>query len=358
MKNDNTFTKDIESSIKLLKENDEVTGEIFSIEHLSVYVDLKDQGIGIIFGKEYLDSKESLKNFKKGDLITAKIKNFKNEDGYMELSITEIRKKKLWEGLNDKKKSNEIFQVRIFSANKGGLLTKIDGVSAFLPVSQLSSKNYPRIEGGDVDKILLKLQSYIDKDFNVRVIDFDQKEEKIILTEKAQENEKISEVLEKHYKLGEVVGGVISGTAKFGAFIKFKKEGVEDIEGLIHISEIDWKLLSSPLEVLSVGDNVKAKIINISNSKVFLSIKTLSESPWEAMSKKYKVGDDITGTVIKFNPYGAFVKINDKIQALIHISQFKDIYDMQQVLEIGKDYNFKILVLEPRFFKINLKLKI
>ncbi len=357
MNQQNAFTVDINSDIKLLKQDDEISGKIIHIEHSALYVDLKDQGVGIIFGKEFLDSKDSLQKLDKGDIIIAKVLNFKNQEGYMELSVTDIRKRELWENLKKKKNNNEIFQVKIITANKGGLLTKIAGVSAFIPVSQLSSKNYPRVEGGDADKILRKLRSYIGKEFSVRVADFDQIEEKIILTEKAQESEKISEVLKNNYKEGEVVEGVISGTAKFGVFIKFKKQGVESIEGLVHISEIDWKLLSSPTEVVGVGDNVKAKIINISDSKVFLSIKALQENPWGEMVKKYKKGSEILGTITKFNLYGAFVQLNDKIQALIHISQFRSIEDMQNSLEIGKEYNFEILVLEPRYFKINLKLK-
>ncbi len=357
MNKQNTFTVDVDSDIKLFKKDDKISGKIINIGHSALYVDLKDQGVGLVYGKEFLDSKDSLKKLNKGDVIVAKVLNFKNEDGYMELSIADIQKKQLWEKLLEKKNNNEIFKVKIFSANKGGLLTKIVGVPAFLPVSQLSSKNYPRVEGGNAEKILEKLQSYIGKEFNVRVADFNQAEEKIILTEKAQENEKISEVLESNYKVGEIIDGIISGTAKFGAFIKFKKPGVNDLEGLIHISELDWKLISTPLDVIKVGDKVKAKIINISNSKVFLSIKTLKVSPWEDISKKYNVGSDISGTITKFNPYGAFVQINDKIQALIHISQFKDIESMQKSLEIGKEYKFEILILEPQNFKINLKLK-
>jgi len=353
----NGFAVDINSDIKIAKVGDEVQGEIFSIEHSAVYIDLRDQGVGIIYGKEFIESKDSLKKLKKGDIVTAEVKDFKNEDGYMELSVTGIQKKQLWQSLEDKKENNEIFQVKIVSANKGGLIANIAGIPAFIPVSQLSSAHYPRVEDGEATKILQKLQPFINKEFNVRVADFNEAEEKIILTEKAEENEKISVILEKNYNVGDVVEGVISGTAKFGAFIRFNKEGVDDIEGLIHISEIDWKLLSSPLEVLKVGQKVQAKIINISDSKVFLSIKALQENPWQEIAKNYKKGSEISGKITKFSPYGAFVQINKKIQALIHISQFKSVEDMQNSLEIGKEYNFEILVLEPHNFKINLKLK-
>ncbi len=366
----NTFV-DSDLSIKISKVGEEVEGPIIQIEHSALYVDLKDQGIGIIYGKEFLNAKDSLKKLKKGDIITAKVINFKNKDGYMELSVVDTYKQKFWENLKEKEKNNEIFKVKILSANKGGLLTEVAGVAAFIPVSQLSSKNYPRVEEGEISKILQKLQSFIGKELDVRVLNSDKREGKIILSEKIQENEKISESLANNYKIGEIVKGIISGIAKFGAFIRFQKkrassepskevsdikEGILDIEGLIHVSEIDWKLLSDPSEILKVGDKIEAKIINISKSKVFLSRKALQPNPWDEMAKKYKLGSQIKGTVTKFNPYGAFVQINEKIQGLVHISQFKNINEMQNSLIVGKEYNFEIILFEPQKYKINLKI--
>lgn len=351
----NTFI-DTDPTTRLPKIGDEVSGKVIQIGHSVIYLDLKEQGAGIIYGKEFLNSKESLKKLEIGDTIHAKIIDFKNKDGYMELSVSDVQKKELWKDLKEKQKNNESFVIKVLSANKGGLLTKISGVPAFLPVSQLSSKNYPRITDGEATKILQKLQSFIGKDFKIRVLDIDEGEEKIILSEKIQEEEKTEEFLEKNYKLGEIVKGTISGTAKFGAFIKFQKEGVNEVEGLIHISELDWRLLSNPTDVVKIGDKIDAKIINITKSKVFLSRKALQPSPWEDITKKYKVGSQIKGTVTKFNPYGAFVQLTEQTQGLIHISQFKNIDEMQDVLEIGKEYNFEITLFEPKKMKINLKI--
>jgi len=214
----------------------------------------------------------------------------------------------------------------------------------------LLPENYPRVEKGDSTKILKELQKFVGQEMKVKIFDLDARQGKLILSEKAKENEKIKEMLKK-YKVGDVVKGEITGVTDFGVFIKFN-----DLEGLIHISELDWQLIEDPSDIVKIGDKVKAKIISINEDKVSLSLKALKQDPWKEIEDKFKKGDVIEGKVTKFNPYGAFVELAPKIQGLIHISEFGTKTKMQEVLKIGEKYKFQVLSLDPKEHRMSLKL--
>jgi len=260
--------------------------------------------------------------------------------------------------LREMRDSEQILNVRITGVNKGGLLTSLDGIQAFLPVSQLAPEHYPRVADADKQKILKELQKFIGKTLEVKILDLLAEENKLILSEKAKSEEKTKEVL-KNYKKGDIIEGEITGIADFGAFIKFPLD-VEDknnqIEGLIHISELDWQLVENPAEVVKVGEIVKAQIININNNQVFLSLKSLKQNPWEEIEKQYKKGDIIKGKVTKFSAFGAFVEIAPKIRGLCHISEFESKEKMEEQMKVGETYDFQILLIEPKEHRMSLKL--
>ncbi len=227
------------------------------------------------------------------------------------------------------------------------------GIPGFLPVSQLSSQNYPKIEGGDNQKILKALQKFVGKDMEVRVFDLNPKENKLILSEKLKEIHENKEIIEQ-YNPGDIVEGEITGIVDFGAFVKF---GEEDLEGLVHISELDWQLIENPSQVVKVGEKVKLKIIDIDNNKVSLSLKALKKDPWDDISKKYKKGDVVEGKVTKLNSFGAFVQLSAKIQGLCHVSEFGSVEKMEQTIEEGKKYKFQIISIEPKEHRMSLKIE-
>jgi len=342
----------IVNQIKSLRIGEIVNGKIIGVGRSSVFIDLTPYGTGIIYGKEFFQAKDILKNLKIGDTVAGKVIELENENGYIELSLKEADIELTLVSLKEKKEKGENIKVKILKANKGGLVTEISGMSAFLPVSQLSPEHYPKVEEGDKSKILIELQQFIGKELEVKILDLDLREGKLILSEKAKDTEKLKEDLKK-YKSGDIIEGKISGITDFGAFIKFDKE----LEGLIHISELDWQLINNPSEIVKVGDKVKAKIIEISNNKIFLSLKALKEDPWIGIEKKYKKTDIVKGKITKFNPFGAFVQIEPKIQGLIHVSEFGTAAKMKEMLELNKDYNFQILLINPKQHRMSLKLK-
>ena len=335
-----------------------IEGKVVARDRSSLFIDLGINGTGIIYGKEFYSVKDVIKNLKVGDKVFAKIVEVENDEGYRELSLRDATKEIGWQRLRELKESGQILSVRVTGVNKGGLLTSLDGIQAFLPVSQLAPEHYPRVVDADKQKILKELQKFIGKTLEVKILDLLAQENKLILSEKAKSEEKTKEVL-KNYKKGDIIEGEITGIADFGAFIKFPlptEDKNEQIEGLIHISELDWQLVENPAEVVKVGETVKAQIIDINNNQVFLSLKSLKKNPWEEIEKEYKKGDIIKGKVTKFSAFGAFVEIMPKIRGLCHISEFESKEKMEEQLKVGETYNFQVLLIEPKEHRMSLKL--
>jgi len=341
-------------ALRPFRVGDIVEGIIIGIGRSSVYLNLGPRGTGIIFGREFLEEKDQLKGVNEGDTIAAKIVELENDDGYIELSLREAGRELTWGKLKEQKATEELLKVKIVGANKGGLLADVFGMQAFLPVSQLSQEHYPKVEDGDSTKILQALQAFMGEEMEVEIFDLDAKEGKIILSERSKERRKVKEILSQ-YKVGDVVEGEITGVVDFGAFVKFGAKG-EEIEGLIHISEIDWQIIEDPSLFLKVADQVKAQIIDISNGRASLSLKTLKEDPWKKAAKKYQKGDEVEGTVTKLNPFGTFVEIEPKIQGLCHISEFKTRKAMEEALQVGVTKKFQILEINPEEHRMSLKL--
>lgn len=337
-----------------------IEGKIIGKARSAVFLDLGPAGTGIIYGREFQEAKEEIKNLDAGDTLFAKVVDLDNEDGYIELSLNQASNEMTWGKLKEKKSKSEIVKINISGANKGGLTAEVYGLPAFLPVSQLLPENYPRVHQGDAAEIIKELQKFVGQDMEVKVFDLDPRQGKLILSEKAKEKEKIKEVL-KSYNIGDVVEGEITGITDFGVFIKFPLSGTSEdyppLEGLIHISELDWQLIDNPADIVKVGDRVKAKIISISDNRVSLSLKALKDDPWHDFEKQYKKGDKVEGEVMKFNPYGAFVQINDKIQGLCHISEFGTKEKMEKDLKLGQKYKFEIVSIDSADHRMNLKLK-
>jgi len=337
--------------LKPLRIGDIVEGKIIGRERSALFLDLGAFGTGIIYGGEFLEAKEQLKDKKIGDKLLGKINDLGNEQGYIELSISEASKEVAWKELLETKEKGGTLTIKVKAVNKGGLLTEIFRIPAFLPVSQLSPAHYPKVEAGDRQKILKELQKFINEELEVKILDVDPKKEKLILSERAKFLEDIQDII----KVGDRIEGEITAVVEFGAFIKFEREERE-IEGLIHISELDWQLIEDPSEIVKVGQRVKARIIEIKNGKVFLSIKALKKDPWKDIEKKYKKEDAVEGKVTKINPFGAFVQIEPKIQGLVHISQFKNKLEMEEKLKTEGKYKFQIISILPGKHQISLKL--
>lgn len=331
-------------------------GTVLEIGKNSIFVDLGAFGTGIIPGGEIKEISQIIKELKPGDKISTKITGPENEAGLFEVSLKEAQQEKTWQELKKTQESKTPIGAKVIQANRGGLVIQIKGVAGFLPVSQLATKNYPRISDGDKNKILAHLNKFVNSEIEVQIIDFEPSQEKLIVSEKALQEGKITKLM-ADYKIGDVIEGEVAGVVDFGVFIRFTPpKSSEILEGLVHISELDWQLIENPRDIIKVGQKVKAKIIGLENGRLSLSIRALKKDPWEEIEKKYKKGQVVSGKITKFNPFGAFVHLNKAIQGLIHISEFGSIEKMQKELELGKEYQFKVISLEPKLHKMALGL--
>lgn len=340
--------------VNIVKPGDLVEAKLIKKAPKAVYFDLGPFGTGVVFGVELMNAQDALKDLKIGDATTVKIIDTENDDGYVELSLREVGKQKAWQEIKELKEKGEIMPVKISGANSGGLMTEINQLKAFLPISQLSSSHFPKVDDGNKEKILEELKKYIGEEFKVKILDVNPRSYKLILSEREIVSENVKELLEK-YKTGDVVEGIVSGVADFGAFFQFADNPA--IEGLIHISELDHRLIENPKEVVKVGDSVKAKIVEIKDGRVSLSLKALKPNPWDVVESKYKAGESYQGTVLRFNPFGAFIGLDSDIQGLIHVSEFGGIEEMKKQIEVGKKYEFLVDSVKPAEKRIILKLK-
>lgn len=337
----------------LPKVGDLTKGIVISVDKNEVHIDLGGIATGVVRGKERYDESDEYKGLKSGDIVEATVLEMENENGEIELSFQYAGRQKSWQTLKDLIKSGEIVQATITEANKGGLLVKLESIAGFLPVSQLSPEHYPRVPGGDKNRILEILKSYVGKKFDVKVFDANEAEDKLIVSEKSAWEETQKDVIGK-YKVGMTVEGTVTAVTDFGVFVEFS----DKLEGLIHISEIAWQRIDNPHDFVKVGQKVKAEIIGIENSKIFLSMKKLANDPWEGIEKKYKVGQKVEGAVIKVNPFGLFVELEKNIQGLAHISQLneKQAANIGEVAKIGENKEFYVVSIDPKNHRLGLSL--
>lgn len=332
---------------------DLVDGTVSAIGRARVYVDIHPFGSGLIYGREYMNARDILRKVRVGDAIAAKVIDTNNEDGYIELSLKEARQALIWADAEAAAKNQNILSLEVKEANKGGLIIEWQGIQGFLPASQLSAEHYPRVADGDKDKILTELNNLVGKHLNVIVITADQKEGKLIFSEKGPQEKEVKEEKVSKYEVGDVLNGEVTGAVDFGVFVKIE----DGLEGLVHISELDWGLVEDTRSLYKVGDKVKVKVIEVKDDKISLSIKQLRENPWNEAANKYKKDDIVNGVVIKYNKHGALASIEEGVAGLVHISEFENEEDLKNTLPLGGVQKFKITLFEPKDQRMTLTYK-
>jgi len=328
---------------------DLVEGPVVDIDRGRIYIDLFPFGTGIIYGREYLSARDILKNVNPGDIVAAKVSSVENPDGYIEVSLREARQALVWGEAEDAMKKKTPLELPVKDANKGGLIIEWQGIQGFLPASQLSVDNYPRVPDGDKDKIFAELKQLVDKKLTLHVITADAKEQKLIFTEKGIDSEEKAEMVDK-YRVGDALDGEVTGATDFGVFVKLE----DGLEGLVHISEMDWALVEDPKSRYKVGDKVRVQVIEVKDGKVSLSIKALIEDPWKSASAKYKKGDKVKAVVIKYNKHGALASIEEGVAGLVHVSEFGGSEQLREALSLGGLYPFTITLFDPEAHKMTL----
>ncbi len=348
-----TDTKEHEAFISSLPNppaiDDMVEGVVISIDKGAVYIDLPPFGTGIIYGREFQNVPDIINKINVGDAVTGKVVGIGGKEGYIEISLKEARQAIIWSEAEEAIREKRVFELPVSEANKGGLIINWQGIAGFLPASQLKPEHYPRISDGDKDKILDELKKLVGERLVVTIIGISPKEGKLIFSEKSPEA-KDKENIVSQYALGDEIEGEVTGLVDFGIFVKLE----EGLEGLVHISEIDWGLVENPKAMYKIGEKVRVKVIEIKDGKISLSIKALKENPWREAEKKYKKDDVVEGVIIKYNKHGALASIEEGVAGLVHVSEFGSEEKLRETLEMGKTYPFKITLFDPKEQKMAL----
>ncbi|RLC37374.1 30S ribosomal protein S1 [candidate division Kazan bacterium] len=355
-KSKHPFAEILESKggdLRIYKESDLVTGTVTAITNNRIWLDIDDgRFIGIISNRELAEEGIVAPDFKVGDQITASVLIPESEEGFMVLSIRDALQNQGWEALEARKAKDEIFDVKVVEANRGGLIVEADGLRGFLPVSQLAPEHYPRV-GSDRDEILARLAEFEGKTMTVKILDLDKNINKLIFSERTARREEFDKLV-SGIKVGDVIEGKVSGIVDFGIFVSLGQ-----LEGLVHISEISWDKVNHPGDFAKVGATVKVQVIGIDDDKISLSMKRLESDPWLEVIKDFKVGQEVEGLVTQIMPFGVFVKVNEKVDGLIHISELahEHITDPGTVVKEGDRLKVKVIDLGPDSHRLGLSLK-
>lgn len=296
------------------KRNQQVEGTIVAMNDKEVLVDLNAKSEGILSGREYDATKEFLKNYNVGDKITVTVIQSENDQGQVVLSLRASSGEKRWDYFKEKMDLEETVEVKGIELNKGGLIVECEGMRGFVPSSQFSAP------------YLGKITELIGKVFTVKVIEVDRRANRLVFSEKHIHTEDSQKALER-LAPGEKYDGIVSSVLPFGVFVN-----INGAEGLVHVSEISWEKVNNPADLYKQGDKVSVQILSVdpSQGKLNLSIKQLLPNPWQELADKYKIGDQIEGIITKKSNYGVFVRLDDKVEGLVHSSKVTNPEDFKE----------------------------
>ena len=341
----------------IIKEWQKVKGIVLKAIENGILVDCDNNAFtGVILSKEVKELERSWYELDPGREIEVEIVNtaIRHEDGHYIVSITKLLQYDIWKSIMKKFEADDVITVIPTEANLGGLLVDMHGIKWFVPLSQLAPIHYPRVEDGDQEIIFEKLLDLIGKELKVRIINIDEDEKRIVLSEREALKEERESIL-KDLEVGKIYDWVVSGLSSYGLFVTIGWT----VEWLVHISEITYGHVNNIEKLWKIGDKISVKVIGLENGKISLSSKKLKDDPWTALPKQYKVGDILEGEVIRFVPYGVFVRVFQDINGLVHLSELsqKSIQNPNEVVKLGQIVKTKLILLDPKNRKIWLSMK-
>ncbi len=343
--------------VPLLKDWEKIQGEVIKKTDQWVLVDCENSSfVWIILPKEVKELERNNVDLSPGVKLEAELisSSIKDDEGYYVISISKLLQYDKWNELVKAYKEDKVITVVPTEANLWGLLVDIHWIKGFLPLSQLAPVNYPRVENGDQEKIFEYLLDLLGKEFKVRIINLDEENKRMILSEREALREEREKILSE-LKVWNVYEWTISGVSSYWLFVTIGWW----IEWLVHISEITYWHVHDVNAFGKVGDKVKVKVIGYEDGKISLSMKQLKPDPWTIIPKKFKVGDIIEWEVVRFVPYGAFIRVYDDINWLVHLSEISEhpITNPAEVLKLWQKVKAKIILLDEKNRKIWLSIK-
>ena len=322
-----------------------------------ILVSVGTKSEGVISGREYeAIPQDELAALKVGQEIPVYVVNPEDSGGNLVLSYVRAREEMSWKDADILMASKDSYHSTIVGYNKGGLIVPVGGLRGFVPASQVSLSRRATMSGETPEQRWSKM---INEEIDVCVIEVDRERRRLILSERAastETRESIKERVIDELVEGEVRSGRVTSLADFGAFVN-----ISGADGLVHLSEISWDRIQHPSEVLKVGQEVKVKVISIEKDKkrIGLSIRQLQDDPWTAKAARYQVGQLLEGTITRLTKFGAFARIEDDIEGLIHISEIseKRIEHPKEVLKEGDVVTLRVIKVDPENHRIGLSLR-
>jgi small subunit ribosomal protein S1 len=349
------YLSDPSHDYKSLKYGDVMDGIIMHLDRDEILVDIGSKSEGIVPSREYSSlSSDERQALSIGDTILVFVVQPENQEGHAVVSIDRARQEKSWRRLQELYEANEVIEAEVTNYNKGGLLVNLDGVRGFVPASQVTE-----IRGGDEASKQADMARLIGSSLPLKVIEINRHRNRLILSERQAVQERrdvMKERLIEELHEGEVRKGRVSSICDFGAFVD-----IGGADGLVHLSELSWSRVRHPSEVLRVGQDVDVYVlgINAQEKKIALSIKRTQAEPWSRVAAAYEVGQLVRGTVTQLANFGAFARIEDGIEGLIHVSELVDdrVTHPKQVVSEGDDLLLRIIRIDPQRRRMGLSLR-
>jgi small subunit ribosomal protein S1 len=356
---------------KRVKYGDIVAGTVVHVEPREILIDIGAKSEGVVAQKEFdAMSPEALKKIQVGDQVLAFVLKPEDHEGNIVLSLTRAQLERDWREAEELLKSEQVFEAQVAGYNKGGLIVRVGKVRGFVPATQLesiprrkaeppvaSATPAPHGESGEPSEA--DLSALVGKKLKLKIIELDRARNRLILSERAAMRDWRKEQKERllaEIKEGDVRSGVVTSVTDFGAFV-----ALGGVDGLIHLSELSWAKINHPKDLLKVGDKVDVKILSVNRERqrIALSLKRLQAEPWTTVEERYQVGQLVTGTITKLASFGAFARLEDNIEGLIHISELSDrrIQHPKEVVKEGDTVTLRVIRIDPARRRLGLSLK-
>ena len=358
---------DPSNEVKSLKHGDVVEGTVVRIDPDEILVDFGGKSEGVVSNRELMsrrgprDGEEARQELKVGDEVLVYVLQPESPEGHAVLSLRRAGLERKWRAMQERFDAGEIVEARVIDHNKGGLIVDL-GVRGFVPISQIV--DFPRRPRDEqprdaAQEIAEKLQPFVGRTLRLKILEVNRKANRLILSEKValyEERREKRDELFSSLQVGQRVQGTVRSIAPFGVFID-----LGGIDGLVHKSELSWNKVNNPETAYAIGDEVEAEVIDINHERgrISLSIRRLQPDPWQESVAKYKIGDVISGTVTKLVNFGAFVRVEEGLEGLIHISELSNqrVAHPGDVVKEGDTLNLKIISLDSERHRLGLSLK-
>jgi small subunit ribosomal protein S1 len=359
---------DPDNEVKSLKHGDVVEGTVVRIDPDEILIDFGGKSEGVVSNRELMNrrgprdsAEEARPEIQVGSEVLVYVLQPESPEGHAVLSLRRAGLERKWRAMQERFDAGEIVEARVIDHNKGGLIVDL-GVRGFVPISQIV--DFPRRPRDEqprdaAQEIAEKLQPFVGRTLRLKILEVNRKANRLILSEKValyEERREKRDELFSSLETGQKVTGVVRSIAPFGVFVD-----LGGIDGLVHKSELSWNKVNNPETAYQIGDEVEAEVIDINHERgrISLSIRRLQPDPWQESVAKYKIGDVIDGTVTKLVNFGAFVRVEEGLEGLIHISELSNqrVAHPGDVVQEGQQVKLRIISLDSERHRLGLSLK-